>query len=104
MKQCSPSGIRRFHAMLLATLLGATVGVVSASASSDEQALAKGAMADVTPQQKYSTAIREAGGAYKEWLRECNNGPADLRRACVAEAKSTYDQDMARAKMILATR
>jgi len=95
---------RRCRAMLLAVLLGASAGAVLASPSSDEQALAKGAIEDVTPQQKYSTAIREAGGGYKEWLRECNNGPAELRRACTAEAKATYDSDMARARMILSSR
>ena len=104
MKHYCQINIHRCRALLLAALLGASAGVASAAPSGDEQALAKGAIEDVTPQQKYNTAIREAGGGYKEWLRECNNGPADLRRACVAEAKATYDTDMARAKLILTAR
>ena len=104
MKQSRRSETQYFRALVLAAVLGASAGVVCASPASDEQALAKGAVEDVTPQQKYNTAIREAGGGYKEWLRECNNGPADLRRACSAEAKATYDRDMARAKLILAGR
>ena len=102
MKHYCQGDIRPLRALLLAALLGA--GVVCASPSSDEQALARGAIEDVTPQQQYRTAIREAGGGHKEWLRECNNGPADLRRACTVEAKETYDRDMARAKLILTTR
>ena len=103
MKQSRRSETQYFRALVLAAVLGASA-VVCASPASDEQALAKGAVEDVTPQQKYNTAIREAGGGYKEWLRECNTGPADLRRACSAEAKATYDRDMARAKLILAGR
>ena len=102
MKQYCQIDVRPLRALLLAALLGASV--VYASPSSDEQALAKGAIEDQTPQQKYNTAIREAGGGYKEWLRDCNNGPADLKRACTAEAKATYDSDMARAKLILMAR
>lgn len=104
MKNYCQINIRRGRAVLIAALLGASAGVVLASPSSDERALAKGAIEDVTPQQKYNTAIREAGGGYKEWLRECNSGPADQRRACIGEAKATYDRDMARAKQILSSR
>ncbi len=104
MKHCFQIYGRRCRATLLAVMLGASVGAALASPSSDEQALAKGAIEDVTPQQKYRTAIREAGGGYKEWLRECSNGAADLRRDCAAEAKATYDRDMKLAKLILTTR
>ena len=104
MKQYCQYDFRPLRALLLAALLGASAGVVCASPSSDAQALSRGAIEDVTPQQKYNTAIREAGGGYKEWLRECNNGLSDLKRACTAEAKATYDSDMARAKLILTAR
>ena len=104
MKHYCQINIRRCRAMLLAAMLGASVGVVLASPSSDAQSLAKGAVEDVTAQQKYNTAIREAGGGYKEWLRECNSGPADLRRTCTSEAKANYDWDMAQAKLILSSR
>lgn len=86
-------------AALLALLTAA--GLALASPASDAEALAKGAVPDVTPQQKYQTAIREAGGAYKEWLRECAQLAAVEQRACRLDAKSTYDADMAKAKPIL---
>ena len=76
-------------------------GFAHASASSDEQSLAKGAIEDVTPQQKYRTAIREAGGGYKEWLRECVHMPVAESRTCRLEAKATYDREMAQAQLIL---
>lgn len=75
--------------------------VAHATPSSDELALAKGAIEDVTPQQKYRTAIREAGGGYKEWLRECDHMPLAESRSCRLEAKATYDRDMAQAQLIL---
>ena len=87
-------------AAMIALLLIAPAGFVSASAS-EEQSLQRGAVEDVTPQQKYKSAIREAGGAYKESLRECANGPATEKRACVGEAKATYDRDMALARSLL---
>ena len=104
MKHYIQINARRCRTTLLAAMLGVGISVALASPSRDELALAKGAMEDVTPQQKYNTAIREAGGGYKEWLRECNNGPAELRRACTTEAKATYDRDMRLAKSILTTR
>ena len=75
-----------------------------ASSSSEEQSLARGAIEDVTPQQKYRTAIREAGGGYKEWLRECTHMQIAESRSCRLEAKATYDRDMAKAKLILRDR
>lgn len=65
-----------------------------------ERSLARGSVEDVTPQQKYNTAIREAGGAYKENLRDCAQTATDVK-ACNREAKSTYDRDMADARRIL---
>ncbi len=79
----------------------ATIGVVHASSSSDEQSLRRGAVEDVTPQQKYQSAIREAGGAQKEALRECALLAPDARLACAREAKATYAREMATAKLIL---
>lgn len=75
--------------------------VAHTTPSSDELALAKGAIEDVTPQQKYRTAIREAGGGYKEWLRECDHMPTADRGTCRRDAKATYDRDMAQAQWIL---
>ena len=85
--------------ILTATLLS-LFSVAHAAPNNYEQSLARGAVEDVTPQQKYLTAIREAGGAYKEWLRECNNLPISDRRACTLDAKAAYDRDMANARLI----
>ena len=84
---------------LLSLLAAATFS--HASVESDARSLAGGAVEDVTPQQKYRTAIREAGGGYKEWLRECDQMPSADRRACVLDAKATYDREMAQARLIL---
>ena len=86
---------------VLATALFLAVSFAHASTMSDEQSLARGGVEDVTPQQKYQTAIREAGGAYKEALRECTRAAGDDRQACTREAKAAYERGMADAKLIL---
>ena len=88
------------RAIFVLTLLAAAT-FSHASVESDERSLARGTVEDVTPQQKYRTAIRDAGGGYKEWLRECSHMPAVDRRACVLDAKATYDREMAQARLIL---
>ena len=88
-------------AALLATACLASISVVHASESSNEQSLRRGAVEDVTAQQKYQSAIREAGGAQKEALRECATLALDARRACTREAYATYQREMASAKLIL---
>ena len=88
-------------AILTATALFAATTIAYVSPRGEEESLRRGAVEDTTPSQRYQTAIREAGGAYKEALRECTQlGGAD-RRACVREAKATYDRDMFQARMIL---
>lgn len=71
------------------------------TSASDDQSLARGSIEDVTPQQKYRSAIREAGGAYKESLRDCAGIAGAARQECIREAKATYDRDMAEAMRIL---
>ncbi len=70
----------------------------------EERLLERGAVPDVTPQQKYRTAINEAGGGYKEYLRECAAMAAADRTSCRREAKAVYDRDMAAARAILRSR
>ncbi len=70
----------------------------------EERLLERGAVADVTPQQKYRTAIKEAGGGYKEYLSECAAMASAERTACRREAKAVYDRDMAAARAILRSR
>ena len=98
---------KRNIAMQCAVVLATALFIANAahsSPTSDDQSLVRGAVEDVTPQQKYRSAIREAGGAYKESLRECDRVMGDERRACTREAKQTYDRDMADAKLFLSPR
>jgi hypothetical protein len=91
----------------LSSFLASAILAVSASAALaqpvaiEEQLLARGAVADATPQQRYRTAINEAGGGYKLWLAECAAMAAAERTACRREAKAAYDRDMAAARAIL---
>ncbi|MDZ7863823.1 hypothetical protein [Acidovorax sp.] len=82
------------------------VGVFSATPSSalaqgDEASLQRGAVEDMTPQQRYSTAIREAGGGMRVSLEECRAMATAERRACEAQARARYQADMAAAKEFL---
>lgn len=70
----------------------------------EDRLIARGAVADVTPQQKYRTAINEAGGGYKIYLEECATLAAAERTACRRDAKALYDRDMAAARQILRSR
>ena len=89
---------------VLAAALLTTFQAGFAASVGDTGSLARGAVEDVTPQQKYQSAIREAGGGYKEWLRECAQFAGDARTTCAREARANYDRDMAEAKRILQTR
>ena len=73
----------------------------SALAQGDEASLQRGAMEDMTPQQRYNTAIREAGGGMKVSLEECRAMATAERRACEAQARARYQADMAAAKEFL---
>ena len=87
-------------ALLVATLF-VVASIAHASPASDDQSLRRGGVEDVTPQQKYQSAVREAGGAYKESLRECNLASISDRRACASQAKATYNRDMEEAKLLV---
>jgi hypothetical protein len=85
-----------------ALTLGALASAPPAAwAQSDEASLQRGAMPDVTPQQRYQSAIREAGGGLKVSLEECRTMMAAERKACESEARSRYQADMAAAKTML---
>ena len=91
----------------LSTFLASAVLAVSASAvlaqpvAIEDQLLERGAVADMTAQQRYRTAVNEAGGGYKLWLAECAAMASTERTACRREAKAVYDRDMAAARTIL---
>ena len=72
-----------------------------AQSKGDEVSLARGAVPDTTPQQRYQSAIREAGGGLKVSLEECRAMAAAERKACESQARARYQADMAAAKALL---
>jgi hypothetical protein len=89
--------------VLAAALLAAAVPSV-ALAQADmgaQKELGRGAMPDTTPQQRYNSAIREAGGGMKVGLAECKAMPAGERKGCEREVRERYQADMAAAREML---
>lgn len=82
------------------TVMTPAVAWAQAALENDAE-LARGAVPDTTPQQRYQTAIREAGGGLKISLQECRALVAADRKSCEAQARSRYQADMARAKAML---
>ncbi|MDW5441676.1 hypothetical protein [Polaromonas sp. SM01] len=70
----------------------------------EDKLIERGTFPDTTQQQKYRTAINEAGGGYKVYLAECAAMAAAERSACRRDAKALYDRDMAAARAILKTK
>jgi len=50
---------------------------------------------DVTLQQQYSTAYKEATNAQQQFLDECKTLPTNQRNDCIASVRLTYNQEMA---------
>lgn len=95
---------RSFSLVFMAALALGGVAVVPANAiaqSGDEASLARGAAPDTTPQQRYQTAIREAGGGLKVSLEECRTLGQGERKSCESQARARYQADMASAKAML---
>ncbi|MDP3226784.1 MAG: hypothetical protein Q8N13_02265 [Acidovorax sp.] len=85
-----------------AVTVGGLLAAPSAAwAQSEEASLQRGAVPDVTPQQRYQSAIREAGGGLKVSLEECRAMVAAERKGCESQARSRYQADMAAAKAML---
>lgn len=94
----------RYRSLVFAaalTLGGLVAAPSGALAQSEEASLQRGAMPDGTPQQRYQSAIREAGGGLKVSLEECRAMAAAERKGCESEARSRYKADMAAAKAML---
>ncbi|MDI1275367.1 hypothetical protein [Polaromonas sp.] len=87
--------------LISAMLLACGSAVLAQPVAMEERLLERGAVADSTPQQKYRTAINEAGGGYKLYLEDCATKAAAERTACRREAKAVYDRDMAAARQLL---
>ena len=93
---------RPFKTRSFPLLLAAALALGSAWAQTGEEAsLARGAVPDTTPQQRYQTAIREAGGGLKVSLEECRSMAVAERKSCEVQARSRYQADMAQAKAML---
>lgn len=90
--------------LISAALMAVGANALAQPAAMEDALIARGAVADATPQQKYRTAINEAGGGYKVYLEECATLAAAERKACRRDAKALYDRDMAAARQILRTR
>lgn len=70
-------------------------------AINEAASLTRGAQPDTTAQQRYQSAIREAGGGLKVAKAECQQQPLQERKACLSEAQTRYKEDMAQAKAML---
>lgn len=66
-----------------------------------EKELSRGTVPDTTPQQRYNSAIREAGGGMKVGMAECKAVPAGERKGCEREVWERYKADMAAAREML---
>ncbi|WP_119966213.1 hypothetical protein [Simplicispira lacusdiani] len=86
--------------IIFLSLLLASAVPGAALAQSYDAELARADVPDTTPQQRYRSAIREAGGGLKIGLAECRALPAG-RQACEAEARARYQEDMRAAKRML---
>lgn len=97
-----PRWTRSGAAFAAACALGGLLALpTGALAQGDEASLARGAVPDTTPQQRYQSAIREAGGGLKVSLEECRAMAAADRKACESQARARYQADMAAAKALL---
>ena len=100
------SRTRLFSLVFVAALAmgGSVLAPTSAwaqAAAENEAELARGAVPDTTPQQRYQSAIREAGGGLKVSLQECRAMAAADRKSCESQARARYQADMAKAKAML---
>lgn len=93
---------KNFSALVISAVLAMAGSAAFAQpVALEDKLIERGAVADATPQQRYQTAIKEAGGGYKLYLAECAAMAAAERTACRREAKTLYDRDMAAARAML---
>ena len=67
----------------------------------DDRIVARTVIPDLTPQQLYRTAVREAGGGLQLNLGACKDLAVVERPACTREAREIYQREMAAARDIL---
>lgn len=56
---------------------------------------------DTTPRAQYSTSKREAQAAYQEALNDCKKVRGTEKTACMKEARTNLQSDLAEAKKML---
>ncbi|HYW57856.1 MAG TPA: hypothetical protein VE934_12905 [Polaromonas sp.] len=93
--------IKLTHVLVSSLLTVAASAALAQPVAMEERLLARGAVADVTPRQLYTTAIKEANGGYKLYLAECATMAAAERASCRNEARAVYNREMAAARAIL---
>ena len=90
---------KRFRPLLRAsTFAPLLLAPAMVFAQNYDASLERGARPDTTPQQRYQTAIREAGGGLKLSLAECRNQAAGERKVCEKQAQAIYNKDMQKAR------
>ncbi len=67
----------------------------------DDRILARTVIPDLTPQQRYQTAVSEANGGLKLNLGACKDVAASERGACTSEARAIHQRDMINARAVL---
>ncbi len=97
----SAVGGRRAWQWLATGLLSCAPLAWAASPDTDSASLDRGARPDTTAEQRYQSAVREAGGGLKAALAECRSQAAAVRQGCEDEARKRHQQDVAEAKALL---
>lgn len=89
---------KRFRPLLCTGIASLLLAPAMVLAQNYDASLERGARPDTTPEQRYQTAIREAGGGLKLSLADCRKLSAAERKACENQAHATYKQDMQKAR------
>lgn len=87
--------------LLVPLAVFAALPVLAQAQGRAQQELDRGAMPDSTPQQRYNSAVREAGGGMKIGMAECREQAGAARKACEQEVQARYKADMAAAREML---
>jgi len=78
-------------------LMASTSAVVAQTVpkSNYMSAPARWTQPDITREQKYNTARKEAVNSQQQFLDECKSGPAAQYATCTAEVRMNYQTEMA---------
>ena len=81
--------------LLIASIYTGTVSAQQVTSSYIQNEPARWTQEDVTIQQQYSTALKEATNAQQQSIDECRKLNMSQISDCVANARLAYNQDMA---------